>query len=52
MNKKLPRRLTNCLPGVIFSSWTKGEEERDFHWMQGVSALDQEKSATARWKIL
>jgi len=26
----------------------KSEEERDFHWMQGVSALDQEKSAMAR----
>ena len=26
----------------------KSEEERDFHWMQGISALDQEKSAMAR----
>ena len=26
----------------------KSEEERDFHWMQGLSALDQEKSAMAR----
>ena len=26
----------------------KSEKERDFHWMQCVSALDQEKSAMAR----
>jgi hypothetical protein len=26
----------------------KSEEERDFHWMQGLNALDQEKSAMAR----
>jgi hypothetical protein len=26
----------------------KSEGERDLHWMQGVSALDQEKSAMAR----
>jgi hypothetical protein len=26
----------------------KSKEERDFQWMQGVSALDQEKSVIAR----
>ena len=26
----------------------KNEEKRDFHWMRGFSALDQEKSAMAR----